>query len=311
MDAILSGLVSGRGRLWLTNAAPGAVAFWSLGALALGGTRLAVPQPRHCAFPAAGIVCQLTSNNGLRFVAAALLALLGIIAGTSLVAMLTAPALAVIAGDWPSRGIFGVLARDRQSRQRQHRDRLVNRLGRADAGSATQLIWYPAGDAAIRPTRAGNAFAGLEQRVKRRHGLSLPTCWPLIEQTLPRPAQEQLERASRRVAGRVQNMLWAVASLAWLPFFPAWLALLALAAGAILAVLLWWAVNGTVEQYCALIEALVAAHRRALYTAIGWPLPKSTDQEPACGLALTGYLNRLSAVGDITLEWTDEPATGI
>jgi hypothetical protein len=309
VDAILGALISARGRFWLASAIPGAVAFWCLGALALGGIPLTAPRAARCAVPDAGVWCNLSDRDGVRFAALVLLGVLGIIAGTSLVAVLTGPVLSVIAGfGWPARGAFGRVARWRSSRHRRRRERLVSQLDR-DGGVAARLAWYPTGAAAVRPTRVGNAFAALDQRVRRRHGLDLSTCWPLIEQTLPQSAQDRLEAASKRVAGRIQNLLWTVAALVWLPAFPARLALVVAVACAVLAVLLCWAVSGAVEQYCALIEATVAAHRRAMYVAVGWRPPTSTTQEPECGRALTGYLNRLSDVGEVSLEWPDDTAT--
>ncbi len=304
MDAVLGTLISARGRLWLASAIPGAVAFWCLGALAVGGIRLTAPHAARCAIPEDGIWCNLSDRDGVRFAAIALLAVLAIIAGTSLVAALTGPVLGVIAGfGWPARGPLGRAARRRGRRHRRRRERLVTQLDRDGGGVAARLAWYPTGDAAVRPTRVGNAFAALDQRVRRRHGLDLSTCWPLIEQTLPDPARDRLEAASRLVAGRIQNLLWTIAALVWLPAFPARLGALIAVACAVLAALLWWAVSAAAEQYCALIEATVAAHRQAMYVAVGWPPPTSTAKEPERGRALTGYLNRLSDAGNIALEW--------
>ena len=56
--------------------------------------------------------------------------------------------------------------------------------------------------------------------------------------------------------------MWTVAALVWLPNFPARLALLVAVTIAVLVVPLGWAASASVEQYCALIEAMIAAHRR-------------------------------------------------
>jgi hypothetical protein len=309
MDAILGALVSARGRFWLTSAIPGAVAFWCLGALALGGIPLSAPRPARCAVPGAGLWCNLHDSASVRFAAIVLLGTLGVIAGTSLMAMLTGPVLSLLAGfGWPARGLLGQATRLRISAHRRRRARLLSQVAR-NGGVTARLAWYPTGDAALRPTRIGNAFSALDQRVRYRHGLDLPTCWQLIEQILPGAARDRLEAASRRVGGRIMNLMWTVAALVWLPAFPARLALLIAAVVVVLAALLNWAVCAAVEQYCALIEATVAANRRGMYTAVGWPLPASTAQEPEHGRALTGYLNRLSEAGDIPLEWPDEQAT--
>ena len=215
-------------------------------------------------------------------------------------------ALFDIAGlGWPSGRPFARLIKRSCGWHRRRRERLLAEL-RAGGGAAARLVWYPTGDAGIRPTRAGNAFAALGQRIRRRHGLDLSACWPLIEQTLSQPARERLEQASSRVAGRVQNLLWTIAAVLWLPAFPVGLAVVIAVIGAVLAALLWWAVGAAVEQYCALIEASVATNRRAMYVAIGWPPPTSTKQEPDHGRALTGYLTRLSGWGDVDLEWPND-----
>ena len=309
MDAVLSALISGRSRFWLTGALPGALAFWCLGALALGGISLSVPHTGRCAIPDAGVWCDLSDHAGVRFVAVALLAVAVVIAGTSLVIVLTGPALSVIAGFGWSRGPLGWLARQLTRLHRRRRASLLQRPGHDRGGVAARLAWYPTGDAPIRPTRVGNTLAALGQRVRRRHGLDLPTCWPLVEQILPQSAREELEASSGRVAGRIQNLLWALAALVWLPALPTRLAIGVAVASVILAVLLWWAISGAVEQYCALIEALVAVHRQGMYRAVGWPLPTSTAQEPELGRALTGYLNRLSPLGDVALVWPDDTTT--
>jgi len=309
VDAILAALISARGRYWLVNGLPGAAAFLCLGALALGGIPLTVRRSAHCAVPAATILCDLSNHADVQFVAIALLGALGLIAGMSLVAALTGPVLGLIAGiGWPTGRPFTWLVRRRRGWHQRRRQRLLGELAHG-GGAVARLAWYPTGDGAVRPTRVGNAFAALGQRVRRRHGLDLPTCWPLIEQTLSQPAQDRLEQASSRVAGRVQNLLWTVAALLWLPAFPVGLVIVVAVVCAVLIALLWWAVSVAVQQYCALIEATVAANRRAMYTAVGWPPPTSTKQEPECGRALTGYLNRFSDAGDVDLEWPRNAAT--
>jgi len=310
VDAALGALLAARGRLPLASAIPGALAFWCLGALALGRIPLTEPRPATCAAASAGVWCSLSNRADVRFVAFVLLGVLGITAGTSLVAMLTGPVLSLIAGfGWPSYGPLGALARQRAGAHRRRRARAVSRLGRDGSAAAARLAWYPAGDTAVRPTRIGNAFAAMDQRVTRRHGLGLATCWPLLELAVPRPTSDRLETASRLVAGRIQNLIWCVAALVWVPAFPAPLAFLIAGAAVILAGLLWWAASGGVEQYCALIEATVAASRRAMYVAIGWPVPASTTEEPAQGKALTGYLDRRSDPGHVVLGWPSEPGT--
>lgn len=306
VDALLAALFSARGRSWLISGLPGAVAFLCLGALALGGLPLAVHGTTRCTVPDPAILCDISNHGEVRFLALTLLCVLGLIAGMALVAALTGPVLGLIAGlGWPGGRPFARLIKRSCGWHRRRRERLLAEF-RAGGGAAARLAWYPTGDAGIRPSRAGNAFAALGQRIRRRHGLDLSACWPLIEQTLSQPARERLEQASSRVAGRVQNLLWTIAAVLWLPAFPVGFAVVIAVIGAVLAALLWWAVGAAVEQYCALIEASVATNRRAMYVAIGWPPPMSTKQEPDHGRALTGYLTRLSGWGDVDLEWPND-----
>jgi hypothetical protein len=57
-----------------------------------------------------------------------------------------------------------------------------------------------------------------------------------------------------------------------------------------------------------LIAATVATNRQARYVTVGWP-QASTAAEPARDQALTGYLKRLSDVGNVPLEWPRDPDT--
>jgi hypothetical protein len=299
VDLLLGSLVSARGRLWASGAAAGAVAFWCLGALALGGVPVQVPQTSRCEAPDARILCVVGDQGGVRLAAVLLLGVLAVVAGTALVAALTAPALSAIAGG--HRTGWGPVG----WATRRHERRRTRLAAGADAG---RLTWYPAGDGEVRPTRAGNAFAALQQRVHHRHGLDLSTCWPLIEQTLPVDARNRLEVGSHRLAGRIQNLLWTLLALGWLPWLWGRLAVVVAAGSVALAVLLWWAVAAAAEQYCALVEATVAAHRHAMYAAVGWPLPISIAGEPEHGRAFTGYLNRLHPFPDIPLKWSGDLA---
>jgi len=303
VDAVLDTLLTARGGRWAAQAVAGAIAFWCLGVVALRDVSVAVPSASGCAVPDARIWCAGMDRNGLVLAAAVVFGLLAVIAVSSVVAALVEPALTLIAGDgWPRRAGGGEFTQWRTSRQLRRRRRLESLLG-SESSAASQLAWYPPNDNAMRPTRAGNAFAALGRRIVHRHGLGLSTCWPLLEQALDDSTRARVENASTRLARRIQNLLWAVLALVWLPALPAWLALVVACTCVVLALLLWRGIAAAVEQYCVLVEAAVLARRRSMYESVGWEPPRSTIEEPARGRALTAYLNRLDRFDEQPLIW--------
>jgi hypothetical protein len=173
-----------------------------------------------------------------------------------------------------------------------------------------RLSWYPTGNAVL-ATRAGNSFAALAQRVAARHGLDVNACWPVLEQSLSSEGRTRLDTLSDQVSSRVGNLIWCLLALAWAPFLPATLAVTLVIGAAAVAVLLWLGVGSAVEQYCALIEALVLTQRHQMYRALGWPTPGMVAEEAECGRALSVYLTRRGDVADaqragkMILRWPD------
>lgn len=165
--------------------------------------------------------------------------------------------------------------------------------------------WYPLSDTSLKPTRLGNAFTAVAERIRHRHGLDLSTCWPALLQVMPEPLQARIEAQSDHVARRIQNLLWVLAFLAWMPLLPRALAWTVALTVAVLTRLLWWSLAGATEQYCALLEAAVLTTRRLLYDTLGWPLPRDVTEEPSLGQALTDFLTRRAPVGPVTYRWRD------
>lgn len=305
MDPVLGAVLGGRGGRWLASATAGALAFWCLGVLALADVPWSAPAPAACSTPASQAWCVLRDRTGLLAAAWIVLGALVVIGSTAVAAHLTGPVLSAVAGErWPRRWgaerVTGRLMR----RQRCKRVRLAARA-LAGGSEVADLLWYPTGPGALRPTRAGNAFAALAQRAQRRHGLDLAACWPLLEEVLDEATRGRLESASGMLGRRVDALVWSVGSLVWLPWLPGRLRAALLIVLVVLVPLVWSGLNAAVIRYCAAVEALVVAHRHTLYRAAGLPLPESTDREPAQGQELTAYLTRFAAVPTAPLTWTE------
>jgi hypothetical protein len=293
MEAVLSSLVSARGGKWIARSAGGVLAFWCVGVIALSNKALRTVLP-PCGQDQVPLLCGVRGNQGLFVVAVIVLALVLAIGASSLVIALTPAVLLLIAG-------YGSLWRSRLGRawtevhlawHRRRRNRVLADYQAGDRNAAARLVWYPTGEQALRPTRAGNAFAALAQRVTARHGLDLPSCWPLLEQASERMARQDLEKLSERLDNRIINLLWTLLTIAWIPLLPQRLGLALAAACLVIAIFLWLSISSAVEQYCSLVEALVVVQRHRMYRAAGWPAPTSVLAEPALGRCLTAYLTR-------------------
>jgi hypothetical protein len=344
METLFGALVTARGRGWADNAVAGALAFWCLGIIAATDSLRSLPTVARCAQDTQSSWCLPADADGAALVAAAVLALLGVLSSAALVRACTLPAVTVLAGHgWPQHWLGRWLGETLVARQRRNRARLwgvglgtappattpvvtAASTGHADRGATSaprpslqrgrrgpelsavavaQAQWYPLSDASLKPTRLGNAFTAVAERIRHRHGLDLSTCWPVLMQVMPGPARARIEAQSEQVSRQVQNLLWVLACLVWMPLLPralAWTVVLIVAA---LTRLLWWSLAGTVEQYCALIEAAVLTSRRLLYEGIGWPLPRTAAEEPSAGRAVTDFLTRRAQVGAVVYQWPD------
>lgn len=183
------------------------------------------------------------------------------------------------------------LARHRRlARAERRRSREIQEERRARAASA-ELRRYPRADALLAPTRVGCLLSALTERVEHRHGLDLPLCWELFLAVLPAEPRRRLEDESRRVAIRVQILVWTSAALLWAPLLPGpWGVVWVLTVPAVVRIV-HSGLRDAVEVYCDLVEASVAVYRDRMYTAIGWAPPGSTAVERELGHALSAYLD--------------------
>lgn len=330
METLLGALATARGRGWADNAVAGALAFWCLGVVAVTDSLRSMPSVASCPNGRQPQWCLPADASGAALAAAAVLALLGILGSAALVRACTLPAVTALAGHgWPQRRVGRWVEEILVARQHRRRARLwgvasdaagprgdadpaspsaQERSGarsRLSAAAVAQVQWYPMSDTSLKPTRLGNAFTAVAERIRHRHGLDLSTCWPALMQVMPEPLRARVEAQSDQMARQMQNLLWVLACLVWMPLLPRALAWIVVLTVVVLARLLWWSLAGTVEQYCALVEAAVLTTRRLLYEGIGWPLPEGVDEEPPVGRAVTDFLTRRAQVEPVRYRWPD------
>jgi hypothetical protein len=197
---------------------------------------------------------------------------------------------------------------NREQRGRRHRRRGypqgVPAKYKKDADSALPT------DVALEPTRLGNVFAAAQHRILLRHGLWMASCQWLLLEIMPAEKRSALEALSDAVLRRVHAWEWLILTASWACFLPGtaakviWVAVCLLAAH--------WAYREICRasaDYCDVLEAIVLTHRPALYRAVGFPVPKSTDDEPRKGLELSGYLDQRERVS-IPLRWPEYGGDG-
>ncbi|MFH8833492.1 hypothetical protein [Streptomyces lincolnensis] len=324
-------LIAGRANRWLLRVSGGAFAFW---AVVVVGLSARLPGATDCSGSAEGRVtrlwCEGSSVDPVAVVVGIVLALTLAVGSSLIIAAATKPVLAWLAGtSWPLNGrLAGLTARRLRHHQRVYAaavGRLASAAGHRardseaaddvltlarDARALARRMRYPSpggpsphGNRRVAPTRLGNSFAAMTERVETRHGLQLDVCWPLLEISLCQPHLAGLKRESEVVASRVQNLLWAVCTGVVALAFAAGslfagdgtvlavcMLIAAVAAGA--TALLHRGLGDAVDDYCDSIEAVLVASRTALYETAGWPQPTDITAERATGRLLTAYLSR-------------------
>lgn len=334
VDKLAGLLLDPLARRWSGQASAATLLFWATGGFLYLVTRTG-PGTGCSGASTSGVIaatwCGIFRRYGGLGVAigAALAAVLA--AGVSLAVASAAPrVLDVLTGvAWPRARPMRAFGRRRGRWHRARRGRLVlEAYGAADraahgrdGGKAATASWndtgrhavaglrlrhYPGGEAAVAPTRVGNAFAAVAQRVAARHGLDLTVCWGPLLATLPEAARSRLAQESAGVLGSVQTLSWVVAALVWAPLLPGVWAQLGWAAACLAAAAVaHLATCQAVESYCDLVDDTVLVHRAGLYEAIGLPLPPDTADERWHGERLSAYLWR--APHDLArFSWRDD-----
>ncbi|MEU1281045.1 hypothetical protein [Streptomyces sp. NPDC005805] len=299
---IISALASGPAKRWTALISGGAYAFVAVVVLLLRPWR---PPAARC--PGSGltaVACDAGSGEPLALAALGVLAVVAASGASLVVIALAGPLVHLLAGTaLPVTGPVARLVERQVDRRVRAKRRLTARRdgagkSRAVAEARRRLHRRPEQDMLTAPTRTGDSFAAMSERVLGRHRLDVNLCWPLLQQICDEPARRDLERASDVVLGRARNLIWAaltavaVPPLALLDRVPLWPAALAALGGALVAVLLLAGLGNGVDEYTDTVEAALLRHRDALYASVAWPLPGSTGDERKTGTAFTAYLRR-------------------
>jgi hypothetical protein len=135
------------------------------------------------------------------------------------------------------------------------------------------------------PTRLGNILRAAESHPRDRYELDAVKCWPAFWLVLPESTKKELADARTRLDAGAATWLWSLLFLVWTVW--AWWAPLASVAGMLAAYV--WAIRAA-GSFGELVGAAFDVHRRELYKALHWPLPRNAAEERARGRALTEYL---------------------
>jgi hypothetical protein len=218
----------------------------------------------------------------------------------------TLPVLRALEGYWPAR-LDALRARvislrsGRIARMRRTRDELAAKVEERRATADEQrrhlalerrLRRIPAEaneDAPTRrmPTALGNILRAAESWPADKYGLDPVKCWPRLWLLLPETARSELATARATLDSSANLLVWAVLFVVWTVW--AWWAL---PVGLVIAVAGYRLVLGSAAVYGDLLESAFDVHRRLLYEALDWPLPRTPAEERALGEALTEYLWR-------------------
>jgi hypothetical protein len=168
----------------------------------------------------------------------------------------------------------------------------------------------PLRDADLAPTWIAFARESTRQRVEEAYGLDLGAVWPVLLVLLPDEIYKRLASATATLLGRVQQWVLSTVAIGWatllwsgqLPTTPriAWTALFVLVWVLVAGVALR-RVRSAAYEYFDLIESVVTAHRKLLYTGLGLTKPTGSDAEPDRGREVSEYL-RLESRNQ-SLDW--------
>jgi len=176
---------------------------------------------------------------------------------------------------------------------------------------------YPRGPVVL-PTRIGNSFHSVDQRVHLMYGLDLESTWGPLVAVLPEESRKSLTDQSTVIVLRVQALIFALATPAWalllldghaspVPAGIIWLAVAIVAA--VLAVSARGVASAS-DEYADLALTIVRLHRMRLYDALGFARPTTDTIERVAGQRLTSYLLS-QQTGPVEFAWTtrDDPQT--
>ena len=218
----------------------------------------------------------------------------------------TLPLLRIFEGYWPrwlgtARSLLIARQTRRVVRLQQERDQLAAKLG-DDTATPEERRRHLTLDKRLRrvpteandeepvrrmPTSLGNILRAAESWPVDKYGLDAVKCWPRFWLILPETARTELTSARSSLDSAATVVVWSLLFVVW-TFWAWW----ALPIGLAIAALAYRMVLGSAEVYGDLLESTFDVHRRLLYQAVEWPLPRTPAEERETGRALTEYLWR-------------------
>lgn len=240
---------------------------------------------------------------------AILIATLAVFLSSLAAKTLQLPAIRLLEGYWPWPFKFlGPCFTTRQRRGFVEKYKLLRELKAKDdsksitaeeRGRLFELeTWAhsnPASERDLLPTRLGNLIRAREMASRIKYGLDSLVCWPRLWCLLPECLKSDLTSSRAALNGRAELWLWGLIFLVWTVLYP-----LASLISLVWMLLAYRQAIQAAEVYGDLVETAFDLHRFALYDALGWPRPDSSETEKACGLELTEFLWRGTHEGKIT-----------
>ena len=204
----------------------------------------------------------------------------------------------MLEGYWPKalQPVWQHLVGRKSKRMRKAQERWQELIA-SGANGPSEILEYQRLDEWLRrmpprperrmPTRLGNIRRAAEEWPRDKYGLDPETCLPRLWLLLPDGARQELMRARTNLDVAAAVFLSGVLFVAW-TFWAWWAAPLGLLA----ALSAYQMMPGAAVIYGDLVEAAFDIHRRSLYEALRWPLPKDPREERSTGMQVTQYLYR-------------------
>jgi len=240
------------------------------------------------------------------------LALMVLVFSSTLMRAIHFPLLRLLEGYWPLPFNFlglGVVAiRKLFFRPKYDNLRSLKGLdgkGELDPGQSDKLSrlevwahWRPASAKEQMPTALGNILRARELSPRRKYGLDAVVCWPLLWPLLSENVRNDLMAARSSLDSLAELWFWGLLFLLWASLTP-W----AIAIGLLWMILAYGTSLQAAMAYGELLESAFDLYRLSLYDAVGWPRPKSNDEEKKLGEQLTEFLWRGGVSGTITYQF--------
>lgn len=164
---------------------------------------------------------------------------------------------------------------------------------RTSPGARSRVDRYPHATAPLAPTRFGNVFAAMKQRILCRYQIRIDRFWTPFKLGLARrnePHERELRRLSAVLVQRVEAMIWTPMMGVWAGFLPGWQWLVAgLSACGGLAYVAYRLMCHAACGYCDFIEDMMRMHPDLLYELHHLAPPVFTADLKLRGEELTRY----------------------